>query len=478
MSAPDQHTTADDSLEPARMSWSEATVRAQAIHEGIDLAEPAAAKTVSVVTEPEPATAQPEPEVIDLLAGLPPLPEPPPAFGDLELPLPPAPPLLSSSPEPAPLALLAPTADAIAEMPIDVEAEIPTEVEELVDELAEVAQLPDPPKEDDIEALMRLHTIQVESAKSDAAGVGPGGEQDVHQPTPVAPELPPIPPPPPPPQVSADIEQTSTLPTPPPPPAPPMDVAPVISEAPTPTAPAIGDAEPGEQMIIWDSPVPTPVASDNPPSENAWETKTVSPLEPAADTPFPTTVEPQQTWPLAASAADLSPTTSWPMVQSAEAELQPTQDSPTSGQASSASPIGDLPEAASEPETPESGEPASAPVPFANAFGQATPKVATPSASGILDSWPEVAPSEEPVASVEDGFFIDTPEPTLAPKRTAFLKRLLAKKDDPANAKDLCPSCDSPARVDIDNPNLGQRHLSCPSCSKMWIESTFDEAKA
>lgn len=462
MSVPDQHVTADESSDPP-MSWTEATVRAQAIHEGIAVEEPGPIE--NSIPVPEPVRGNSPIDMTDLLAGLPPLPEPPAAFGDLDTPLPPAPPLFAESPAPSPV------------------GEVTVEPSSVPESTPEQAELPDPPQGKEIEALLRLHTIQSESdtdAELDDQDDVVQIVDQIAQPAPppqeaVVPELPPIPPPPPPPPVTSLIEQVSNLPTPPPPPSSDSDDTNVAALAAMPQLPEpagtssdpVAQTEPG---TVWDSPVPTAIASDNPIAETKWETETVQPVEPAADTPVPTAAEPQQVWPLASKSTQMSPTASWPTVQPATDPADTAavaSDSPSAEEEVVAAATPKPVVATVEPE-------AVAPAPFANAFAQATPAVPMTTNGDMLDSWPEVAPAEPAISSIEDSFFVDSPEPTLPPKRTAFLKRLLAKKDDPQEAEDLCPSCDSPARVDINNPNLGQRHLSCPSCSKMWIESTLD----
>ena len=64
--------------------------------------------------------------------------------------------------------------------------------------------------------------------------------------------------------------------------------------------------------------------------------------------------------------------------------------------------------------------------------------------------------------------------------RESFFKRILSRKEDAAEATAAgfsCDACNVPARVDIENPSLGVRHLSCPECNKMWTEA-FEDVEA
>ncbi len=267
----------------------------------------------------------------------------------------------------------------------------------------------------------------------------------------------------------------------------------------------------------WDTPIPTAAEPENAPRTSLFSSAPPEVVPIADDTPFPTTLEPSQAWAIA-PADELAPPTGAPVVGDWLApEPQPDLPPPPVPDA-----FGALPDPAGFP-AQGLADPSSMPGPAAGTslFGgpPVAPTAPLPTDQAALQSWPSsdepaqlwleptapeaaspvpaaspmgwpaeeptretVAPTgvEQPVSqtTVEDAFFDDPLEADEKPdksKRESFFKRILSKKEEPQGPRFTCPSCDSPARVDIDNPTLGVRHLSCPRCAKMWTESNADD---
>ncbi len=335
--------------------------------------------------------------------------------------------------------------------------------------------------------------------------------------------LPPLPPPPPAPlEEPSDLSMFETsnapadLPLPPPPPAP------LDNSLDLPAPPA------------WDTPIATPAAAENPSRPGLFSNPApVNQPEGAFDTPFPTTVEPTTTYSLEPTDPMPFPSVEEPNVDTG-AWLSSTNEPAFPG---ATAPAAEFHTPQSDPAhegVSLFGRPSSLTNPdpqveplesWPNALGGDWPSAqpqspAVPVPTATAADWPATTPvasdpllarptdlgtpgdlgfrgNDDPGETGDD--FLDGAVEAEAGMETAgengengnkgdmgdnaprssFFKRILSRKEEPEPvARVMCGTCDVPARVDIDNPSLGVRHLSCPKCAKMWTEATDNNADA
>lgn len=338
-------------------------------------------------------------------------------------------------------------------------------------------------------------------------------------PLPIDAALPPLPPPPPPPEPSFDQQAADSLPPLPPPPPPPEallpepSVAPAmnedlsmfgaaptleptaefVSEMPQPPTPSLFSEQAAAPIPpappAWDTPIATPVPTENP----AQPAEFTASLDPAAteafDAPFPTTVAPTETWTLQSAEPAPFPSVDAPQVdtggwlsatgtgspQSAPHELGEGMSLFGRPAAPVDSPLSESLEtwpAAASGDWPTASSSAAMPVATTGAAGwPATDTTDIPAPDPLLAAAPPT-PGSETAPTLDEVPQVERSEP-----RQSFFKRILSRKEEePEVAPHMCQSCNCPARVDIDSPSLGVRHLSCPKCAKMWTEPNAENS--